>query len=93
VAHYRVLGWRDIPSLVEATDAAETVQVALSPKFQDLIDAVAVRDGATESDAYLEGWAHGPPAERPGTAREVADRVAAELEQAFPELVARVMGR
>jgi hypothetical protein len=91
MARYRVLGWRDIPSLVEASDAEGTVQVVLSPRFQDLIDAIAVRDGATESDAYLAGWAHGPESERPGAAREVAEQVAADLEQGFANLVAGLM--
>jgi hypothetical protein len=91
MARYRVLGWREIPSLVEASDAEETVQAVLSPRFQDLIDAIAVRDGATESEAYLAGWAHGPEAELPGSAREVAEQVATDLEQAFATLVARLM--
>ena len=91
MARYRVLGWREIPSLVEASDAEGTVQVVLSPRFQDLIDAIAVRDGATETEAYLAGWAHGPETDLPGGAREVADRVAADLEQAFADLVARLM--
>jgi hypothetical protein len=92
VARYRIVSWREIPALVEATDdSGGTVQVPLSPRFQDLIDAVAVRDGATESESYLAGWVHGPEAEVPGSAREVAERMAADLEEAFPELVARLM--
>jgi Virulence factor len=91
MARYRVLGWREIPSLVEARDVEERVQVVLSQRFQDLIDSIAMRDGATEGEAYLEGWAHGPEAELPGGAREVAERVAADLEQAFPSLVGRLM--
>lgn len=91
MARYRVLGWKDVPSLVEATDGVETVQVPLSTRFHDLIDALAMRDGATGSEAYLAGWAHGPYQERPGPPREVAAAVAAELEAGFQDLVVRRM--
>jgi len=84
-----VVSWNGIPSLVEADDAGDTVRQPLSQRFQDLIDALAMRDGATESDAYLEGWAPGPEIERPGDAETVARDVAAELEEGFQDLVTR----
>jgi hypothetical protein len=92
VARYRVIRWRDIPALVEAWDAEQTVRRPLSPRFQDLIDAVALRLGASESEAYMEGWGHGPDAERPGAAPPVADAVAAELEAGFGDYVDRYLG-
>jgi Virulence factor len=91
MARYRIVQWRDLPSLVEAMDGPRTVRVPLSQRFQDLIDAVAMREGASESEAYLEGWAPGPEAERPGDAETVAREVAAELEAGFPDLVTRRM--
>ncbi len=92
MARYRVVRWRDIPSLVEAWDAERTVRLPLSQRFQDLIDAVAMREGASESEAYLEGWGRDPERERPGGAQSVADAVAAELEAAFGEYVGRYLG-
>lgn len=89
MARVRIVRWRDLPSLVEAEEGGETVRVPLSQRFQDLIDAVAMREGGSESDAYLDGWASGPESERPGAARPVAEAVAAELEAGFQELVAR----
>jgi hypothetical protein len=89
MATYRILHWRDIPSLVEATGGGETARVPLSQRFQDLIDAAAMREGASESEAYLDGWGHGPEQERPGPAQEVAEAVAAELETGFQALLAR----
>jgi hypothetical protein len=50
-----------------------------------------MREGASESEAYLEGWAPGPEAERPGDAETVAREVAAELEAGFQDLVTRRM--
>jgi hypothetical protein len=89
MARYRIIQWRDLPSQVEAMDGEQTVRVQLSQRFQDLIDAVAMREGASESEAYLEGWAPGPETERPGDAETVAHQVAAELEADFQDLVTR----
>lgn len=89
MARVRIIRWRDLPALVEAEEGGETVRVPLSQRFQDLIDAVAMREGGTESEAYLEGWAPGPETERPGEADAVARAVAAELEAGFQDLVTR----
>ena len=89
MARYRIVRWKDIPSLVEAEGDGRTVRVALTPRFQDLIDALAMREGATEAAAYLEGWGQDADVERAGSPEEVADAVAAELEADFGDLVLR----
>lgn len=86
VADYQVLYWRDIPSLVKATDAGREVSLRLPQRFQDAIDEAAVLLGETEADAYLEAWCWGPAACRPGPAEDVAREVARELEAAHPRL-------
>jgi len=87
VARYRIVHWKEIPSLVEAREGEETARVQLSQRFQDFIDALAMREGATESDAYLEGWGQGPEQTRPGSAQAVAEAVAQELEDGFQTLL------
>jgi hypothetical protein len=62
MARYRIVHWREIPALVEADDGDGTVRRPLSPRFQTLIDAVAMQVGATETEAYLEGWGQTAPA-------------------------------
>ena len=84
-----MIRWKDIPSLVEADGAEGPVRVPLSARFQELIDALAMRDGATETEAYLEGWGQDADAERDGSAQEVAAAVAAELEAGFLDLARR----
>ena len=84
-----MIRWKDIPSLVEADGAAGPVRVPLSARFQELIDAIAMREGATETEAYLEGWGQDVDAERDGSAEEVAAAVAAELEADFLALAQR----
>ena len=87
VATYRLIHWKQIPVLVEAQHGGETARVPLSPRFQELVDAVAMREGLSESDAYLEGWGRTADVERPGDARAVAEAVARELEAGFGDLL------
>jgi len=87
MARYRIVHWKEIPSLVEAADADRTARHQLSQKFQDLIDALAMRENATEEDTYLEGWGQGEWAERAGSADEVAEAVAAEIEDGFQTIL------
>lgn len=82
MAEYQVLYWREIPSLVKATDGAAEVSVRLPQRFHDAIDDAAMQAGATDTEAYLAGWHWGPVLTRPGTAREVAEAVAADLANA-----------
>ena len=84
-----MIRWKDVPSLVEADGADGPVRVQLSSRFQELIDALAMREGATETEAYLEGWGQDADAERAGSAEEVASAVAAELEAGFLDLAQR----
>jgi hypothetical protein len=88
VARYRIIHWKQIPALVEAFDGDQVARVPLSRRFQDLIDAVAMREGTSETDAYLEGWGQGPDLDRAGAPGFVAEQVAAELEAGFQDLVA-----
>jgi hypothetical protein len=84
MAEYQVLYWRDIPSLVKATDATAEVSARLPQQFQDVIDDAAMRAGATDTEAYLAHWHWGPAQQRPGTASEVAEAVAADLIASTP---------
>lgn len=93
MARYQILSWNEIPSVVEARDETETVKLQLSDRFQWLIDAVAMRLGLAGTDAYLDQWDHGQEEVRPGSAREVAQSVATELEGRFAEFRDRWLGQ
>jgi hypothetical protein len=92
VAHYRIVAWKEIPASVEARDGVDAVTLPLSERFQALIDSLAMQGGAHAEDAYLEHWGT-TAGERAGSAREVGAAVAAELEERFPEFIARAFGR
>ena len=89
MATYQIIAWKDVPSMIEARDDAGTVTRPLSDRFQQLIDSVAMRLGIEDQDAYLDLWARGDVQERPGSATEVAEAVAAEIEARFPEIISR----
>ena len=55
MAKVRVLSWRGIPAQVKARDdAGKRVGLELPPWFSQEIDRVAMREGITGSDAYLD---------------------------------------
>lgn len=93
MASYVVVSWKGIPAIVEARDAADSVSQQLTERFQALIDAVAMQQGLHDSEAYIEAWERTEPAERPGSAAEVAASVARELEDRFFEFAARAFER
>ena len=91
MASYRIIAWQDIPASVEARDGQDSITVPLSERFQALIDSVAMQQGVHD-DAYLEAWG-ATDGERAGSAREVVAAIAAELEERFPEFIARAFRR
>ena len=91
MARVRVTYWQEIPVLITARDRDGETTVTLSPRFQELVDAVAMQTGLTDSDAYLAGWRTGPEEERGGPAAMAASAVAAELEASFAEIRAQYL--
>jgi hypothetical protein len=54
VAELTVIWWRDLPSQVTAKAGRARTTVPLPERFQEAIDAAAMRAGAIGTDAYLE---------------------------------------
>jgi hypothetical protein len=51
-----VIWWRDIPAQVTAKQGRTRAAMSLDERFQEAIDAAAMRAGLIGSDAYLEEW-------------------------------------
>jgi hypothetical protein len=83
VTEFRVTYWRDLPSLVIARDGEHTAKAALDARFMVAIDEAAMRLGATDSDAYLEGWRQSEWEAREGGPEAVVEAVAKELEAQY----------
>jgi hypothetical protein len=87
MASCRVLSWRGIPAQVKVFEAGGRPRsAALSDRFQQEIDRIAMRDGLTGSDAYLADWSWSEPFERPGSVGEVLPALVAELEAQWDEI-------
>jgi len=84
VAEYQVTWWRELPSLVVARDGDVQAKAALPQRLQEAIDEAAMRLGDTTSEAYLDGWRRDDWTSADGSPAQVAERVAAELEAAWP---------
>ena len=83
MARLQILYWQDVPSVIKAfADDGSEVKRQLDQWFQQEIDRRAMQQGLVGSDAYLEQWRWGDQEERPGTADEVLEAVARELEAA-----------
>ena len=76
--------WRELPAMVVARAGDETVKAELAARFQEAIDEAAMRLGDTGAEDYLEGWDRSPWTAAEGTPVEALDRVAAELDEAWP---------
>jgi hypothetical protein len=91
MADYTITYWQDIPAMVEAREGRTRAKIQLSDRFQVLIDAVAMKKGLIGTDAYIEEWRRGGRQSRDGTAGEVAEAVAAELEAEYDAVKAAAM--
>jgi hypothetical protein len=80
MASYKILYWQEVPSQVKAEDDQDEVTVPMPSKFLERIDHLAIQRGLQQSDNYLAQWQWSEEQDRPGTAREVAEAVVAELE-------------
>jgi len=80
VATYKILYWKEIPTQITVEDESDTVNVMLDDRFLKLVDAQAMKEGLTETDAFLDAWHWSEEEEREGSAGEVAETLKAEIE-------------
>ncbi len=84
VPELTVISWRDIPAQVTAGKRREAIRVQLSDRFQEAIDAAAMRAGLIGSDGYLEEWRRETRQCGDDLEGEVA-AAASELELQYPD--------
>ena len=86
MAKYKILYWKGIPSQVRATDENGRANRQLPQRFQEAIDEAAMALGKIGTDSYTNGFQWGEELEQSGTAKEVADAIAIELENKHPSV-------
>ncbi len=85
MAEYQILYWRDLPAQLKAFEGKKPISRPLSDRFQVEIDRVAMEDGLYGTDDYLDQWQWSAKEEREGSAEEILDTLAAELEAKFDQ--------
>ena len=91
MAELTVIWWRDIPAQVTAKQGRARASSQLAERFQEAIDAAAMRAGLIGTDAYLEEWRREPRPCDDDLDAEVAQE-AEWLEAAYPdELLERLV--
>ena len=83
---YQVLYWRDIPAQVRVYRGRRPLSRQMPDWFQQEIDRVAMRDGLTGTDAYLDEWHWSEKQEWTGEEKEaetVAEAILKRLEDGF----------
>ncbi|MEM6578899.1 MAG: virulence factor [Pseudomonadota bacterium] len=78
-----IVYWRDIPAQVIVGKGRRGSKVQLPERFEQAIDAAAMRTGAAETDAYLAEWRKAAPYSVEGDPQEVAAAEAARIESEY----------
>jgi len=81
---YQIVYWRDIPAQVRLRYERERVSRQLDARFQEAIDAAAMRAQATSTDAYLEDWRSDDWQSVGEDPQSLGNRLVTEIEAAYP---------
>ena len=90
MAKSTIIYWRDIPSQVVVKQGRNSVKAQLSKRFMEAIDKAAMRAGRQGSKEYLEDWRRVIETSQ-GEPETIANTIAEELEQKFPDDVLKAM--
>ncbi len=78
-----IVYWRDIPAQVIVGKGRRGAKRPLPERFEQAIDRAAMKVGAADSDAYMEGFRKAVPFTMEGDAEAVADAEAARIEAEY----------
>ena len=80
-----IVYWRDMPAQVIVGKGRKASKVQLPEWFEQAIDRAAMKSGAAESDAYLEGFRKAAPVAMDGEADALAASEAARIEAEYDQ--------
>ncbi|MCK6472505.1 MAG: virulence factor [Planctomycetes bacterium] len=95
----QVLCWKNIPTQVKAADdSGAEHDVPLSERFQQAVDALAMKQELAGTDEYLELWAWSDVEDGAAAANAASPQAAAEahaqaLETGWPKQVPAMVGK
>ena len=85
MADVTIVYWRDMPAQVIVGKGRRGVKMPLPERFEQAIDRAAMKSGAAESDAYLEGFRKAAPYPVDGTDDDVAAAEAARIDAEYDQ--------
>jgi hypothetical protein len=83
MADVTIVYWRDMPAQVIVGKGRRGTKRPLPERFEQAIDRAAMKSGAAESDAYLEGFRKAAPYPVEGDDAEVASAEVARIDAEF----------
>lgn len=86
-----IVYWRDIPAQVIVGKGRRGAKVQLPERFEQAIDAAAMRIGASDTDAYLAEWRKGAPYTVEGDPGDVAQAEAQRLDTEYDRARVRAL--
>ena len=91
MAQLVILSWRDIPAQVLVKSGRKSAKRELSKRFIEAIDRVAMREGASGTDAYLDQWRRGDPVPCGDDLEAEATKAAEDLERDYDTEVLKAL--
>lgn len=80
-----IVYWRDIPAQVIVGKGRRGAKKPLAERFEQAIDRVAMKVGASDTDAYLAEWRKGDPYPVEGEPQAILESEVARLEAEFDQ--------
>ena len=80
-----IVYWRDMPAQVIVGKGRRGAKAALPERFEQAIDRAAMKTGAAETDAYLDGFRKADPYAVDGDQDEIAKSEAARIDTEYDQ--------
>ena len=80
-----IVYWRDMPAQVIVGKGRRGAKAPLPERFEQAIDRAAMKCGAAETDAYLEGFRKADPYPVEGDQADVAAAEAARIDAEYDQ--------
>jgi len=85
MADVTIVYWRDMPAQVIVGKGRGATKRKLPERFEQAIDRAAMKSGAAQSDAYLEGFRKAPPFPMDGVDIDIAEAQLARIDAEYDQ--------
>ena len=85
MAQVTIVYWRDMPAQIIVGKGRRGAKAPLPERFEQAIDRAAMKSGAAETDAYLDGFRKADPYPVDGEDADVAAAEAARIDAEYDQ--------